>query len=486
MKNKKVVSIVFIILSIALVVIALVTSTYALFSTDSYGANPNSYSTGLLLIEANSKSENISLTSALPMTDSEGVLSTPYVFTITNTGNLDYEFNIELHSTGDENTTFLPQYIKLQIDNGDVVTLGELPGGVIKSNVLLLAGESIDISIRAWLSINTPNTELGKTFNSKIVTNGKAVYTESNNFIGSAADYITNLYLNGEKTVVPYNEIDYNYVTSEGLMNDRLGSANNDINSGNIRYYGINPDNYVYFNCDTYPETNCESWRIIGVFDDKLKIIKSTSLGQYVFDYTSTGQYDNNWHDATLMTLLNDVYYEGGTADYYNGSATPITVDFSSTGLKNSDTRNMVFTNIWYLGGTPNSKPSLGYLDEVYYYEKNQKIQSIPIMWSGKIALMSASDYGYATDLSSCKLPLHQYSDSSCKDYDWLNLNSWEWILTPREGGGWHIFSGAVNNIGPSTGINNSNEVRPTLFLNSEVSILFGDGTEGNPYRLSF
>ena len=63
---------------------------------------------------------------------------------------------------------------------------------------------------------------------------------------------ITNLYNNSDKTAVTNNSITYNYATSVNLMNDRKGSMSTGIDSGNIRYYGANPNNYIYFNCSDY------------------------------------------------------------------------------------------------------------------------------------------------------------------------------------------------------------------------------------------
>ena len=187
MKNSKMTVIVMSVLSIGLVSSALFTTTYALFSTDSYGANPNDYSTGLLLVEAESKSDVISLTSALPITDEEGLQSTPYVFTIKNVGNLDYQFDVKLLSTGSEATTFPSNFIKLQIDDGNVTTLSALTDSKINSTPITLpAGESIDISIRIWLSIDTTNDYVGRTFESKIVTDGQAI-TNSNNEVSSSS-----------------------------------------------------------------------------------------------------------------------------------------------------------------------------------------------------------------------------------------------------------------------------------------------------------
>ena len=72
---------------------------------------------------------------------------------------------------------------------------------------------------------------------------------------------------NKSTTPVKNNNVNYYYAPSESLMQDT---------AGNIRYYGANPNNYIYFNCDDYSNqtsSTCEVWRIIGVFDEKVKIM---------------------------------------------------------------------------------------------------------------------------------------------------------------------------------------------------------------------
>lgn len=177
MINKKVARIILIVLSFGLVVSLLSATTYALFSNDAYGSNPNAFSTGTLSIEVVSKSEVISLDNALPMKDEEGVQTTPYIFTVRNSGSVDYLFDIKLLSTDDDNN-FSSSYIKLQVNDGEVKTLSQLTNSIIMSQVLLKAGESMDVSLRVWLDWDTPNSELGKSFNSEIVTTGNAVYTD--------------------------------------------------------------------------------------------------------------------------------------------------------------------------------------------------------------------------------------------------------------------------------------------------------------------
>ncbi|MGN1342215.1 MAG: hypothetical protein ACI4VL_03185, partial [Bacilli bacterium] len=136
------------------------------------------------------------------------------------------------------------------------------------------------------------------------------------------------LYNSATKTEVTNNSITYNYATSVNLMEDTLG---------NIRYYGISPYNYVYFNCETYPETNCELWRIIGIVDGKVKLIRNESIGGYSWDTSASdinsGYGINEWSQADLMKLLNPGYE-------------------SNTDLDSSDTSITVNNSLYYNSGS--------------------------------------------------------------------------------------------------------------------------------------
>ena len=83
-----------------------------------------------------------------------------------------------------------------------------------------------------------------------------------------ATEYITNLY-------------DYD---GEGLKKDNTSDEN-------IRYYGSNPDNYVSF--------NNELWRIIGVFGNNVKLVRSEKLGELSWDSSASsvnnGRGVNEW-----------------------------------------------------------------------------------------------------------------------------------------------------------------------------------------------
>lgn len=335
---------------------------------------------------------------------------------------------------------------------------------------------------------------------------------------------IANLYNNASKTVVTNNSIEYNYAniydtdndstTSGGLMNDRLGGTTSDYNGGNIRYYGANPSNYVYFNCETYPSTNCELWRIIGVFDRKIKLIRNEDIGGYSWDTSAStvnvGYGVNEWSQSDAMKLLNPGYEnesvggslyfnsENGTCyrDRYNATKS---CDFTSTGLKNETTRNMIAETTWNTGGHDDSSV---YPNQIYTYERGENVVisgttcsgswcndgiTRSVTWTGRVALMYPSDYGYATDFNSCTQTLFQYDNTNCKSNDWLLPDNNISLLTPPSSYTNNIWCLRSSNGRPEGNCRASAAywLRPTLYLNPSVTIVSGDGTEGNPYRIN-
>ena len=331
-----------------------------------------------------------------------------------------------------------------------------------------------------------------------IVPSGVTLVTETYSKIVTATNYITNLYTNAEKTTVTNNDVEYNYATSENLMNDRLGETTTSLDGGNIRYYGKRPNNYIYFNCDDYGNQSsdtCELWRIIGVFDNKVKIIRNTSLGQFSWDYdyndgNGKTTYSNDWSTSSLQTILNNQYYNNIDTTYYNNSTTGTAVNFNTdnTGLKNDATRNMIANMTWNLGGW---NTSAVYSNDMYKYERGTAVSSgSPTSWNGKIALMYPSDYGYATDFSKCNSDLYNYSISTnsyaCRTNDWLFNSAFQWLLTPDSSDAryaWHVRSSGGVFIGNL--VYNAYGVRPVLYLNSEIGIESGTGTSTDPYRIS-
>ena len=222
---------------------------------------------------------------------------------------------------------------------------------------------------------------------------------------------------------------------------------------GNIRYYGGTPNNYVSF--------NNELWRIIGVIDGKIKIIRNESIGKYAWASNDR----NNWNNSSLKSYLNGEYYNSIDSTY----------------------KNMISEEKYYLGGATSSNITTITTSGYYDVERDstQVYSGNPASTTQYIGLMYPSDYGYAAGSSCLSTPLWDYV-SSCKNSDYLFSRVDEWLQAPFAS---HssiasrlINTGFVNGIG--IGVTYSGAVRPVLYLTSETQITGGDGSQSDPYQI--
>ena len=400
------------------------------------------------------------------------------------------------------NITFNDRSSKELSIEGNKVTYGSYTKEVDKR----LGGEvKVNSSIsndKKYIIININFTNIFDDSDYSVIVPISNIESKCNEEITSTpiAEYITNLYKNASKSTVTNNSITYNYASSESLMNDRLGGTTSSLDGGNIRYYGASPNNYIYFNCEIYPDTNCELWRIIGVFNGKVKIMRNDSIGRY-----SWNNGPNDWSQADLMKLLNpgyetesvggSLYYNSKPGTCYNGqNNATIGCDFTNTGIKNDATRSKIAEVTWNLGGWPSSSI---YSNQIYGYERGTTVFSgRSSTWTGDIALAYPSDYGYAADFNKCSQVLWDYDDSTCTSNNWMKT-----AFDNRSGGlrAWLLtydydYSGYVSsvvtfgNVYCAEGGNIPDypgHVFSVLYLNSdEVRDECSDGTIDNPYRI--
>ena len=454
-------------------------STYAIFTTSAEINNPISLST--------------TLTSDDDVFDVIDIVIEPYD-TITKT--------IKIVNSSNSTVNFAIWYL-----NNNSVDFGI--NGVPSGTLNVSSNESRIVNIRNKTS-NQITITIGVASSKKSITlaDSMVIYpnqTLPENIINQqAAKYITNLYETSTKTTVTNNSINYNYAISKSLMNDRKGSSSIGIDSGNIRYYGADPNNYVYFNCSTYPTTNCELWRIIGTFGDKIKIVRNESIGKYSWDNkdkttgAETNYGKNDWTDARLMKLLNpgydnesvggSLYYnaKSGTC-YVNQNNATTACNFTSTGIKNDTTKNII-AEVTY--NTAGYNDATLYPNEIYTYERGSTVYSgRQTTWTGKIGLMYPSDYGYASDLTKCREKINNYNASTCSQNNWIHNMGSLWLLTHDSASSnrsWSINSSgnaSVNGNGKGS-TSNGLLVFPSLFLSSNVKIISGNGSINNPYQL--
>ena len=490
-------------IGILIVLISLVClmGTYAWFTWASPSNTSVTLSIGNLADVTFTSGPDINISNLAPVYNyTDGVSTTFVMKNNSTTNNLNYEIKLDVTSISNELKSESFKYTLLK-DN-KVVQTGNLKNAVngktlILNTGLLAKGSTSNYKLYFWIDGNIEN---GSSMMNKSLV-GKID-------VGEKTTYINNLYNNSTKTPVVNNSITYQYDTTNNLMQDT---------AGNIRYYGASPNNYVYFNCDSYPSTNCELWRIIGVFDGKLKLMRNESIGNYSWDTSASsvnsGYGVNEWSQADLMKLLNpghesesvggSLYYNSKSGTCYNGNNNATTsCNFTSTGIKNDTTRNMTAETTYNTGGWNSSDI---YSNVMYEKERETTVISNPsdgitrtTTWAGKIALAYPSDYGYATDLSKCSQTLYHYDSSTdsyaCRSNDWMYpiiTNSGSnsgWLLAPDSVGENLAFSayssGCVGNSCYNF-VSNAVGVAPVLYLGSDQDIVSGDGSQSNPYRLT-
>ena len=282
-------------IGILIVLISLVClmGTYAWFTWASPSNTNVTLSIGNLADVTFTSGPDINISNLAPVYNyTDGVSTTFVMKNNSTTNNLNYEIKLDVTSISNELKNESFKYTLLK-DN-KVVQTGNLKNAVngktLTLNTGLLAkGSTSNYKLYFWID--------GNIENSSSMMNKSLVGMID---VGEKTTYINNLYNNSTKTPVVNNSITYQYDTTNNLMQDT---------AGNIRYYGASPKNYIYFNCDSYPSTNCELWRIIGVFDGKIKLMRNSTIGSYSWDTSASsvnsGNGVNEWSQADLMKLLN-------------------------------------------------------------------------------------------------------------------------------------------------------------------------------------
>lgn len=247
-----------------------------------------------------------------------------------------------------------------------------------------------------------------------------------------------------------------------------------------VRYKGNNPNNYIWYNGELYriigktpvctainTDNTCKTWNNNGL----VKIIRNDSIGGLVYNADTTSS--STWVGSTIQKNLNECFLgqinsRNNTTcatycySYYSSYKPVAKCDYTQNGIAtNGDYNNMIYDGVYWNTGVSGSTSTTGKTQ----YDKEKTSQTSKTL---KVGLMYASDYGYAMN-------------SSYKN-NWLFTKGYEWTMTAYSSSN-PVY---VNNNG---GLSYNNAyigfaVRPVLYLKSNVYVISGDGSEGNPYKI--
>ena len=227
----------------------------------------------------------------------------------------------------------------------------------------------------------------------------------------------------------------------------------NGAQDNSYRYSGANPNNYVCFGSDTTECPRENLYRIIGVFDNQVKLIKD-----YYYEYSEWDvDGDNTWNETVkpdIYTTLNETYYNSLEATWQNKIADAI---WKVGGLSSSHFNSSLKTNYDYEVGVYQTG-----------YEETMKI-----------GLMYVSDFVYSSSSNNWTVSLMDFGFASNPNEDWLP-GSWTISRSLNDSSSvWEVsWSGYLDG-----GLNASqnSDIYPTFYLKSSITYVSGSGTSDDP-----
>ena len=272
----------------------------------------------------------------------------------------------------------------------------------------------------------------------------------------------------------------------------------NGAGDNSYRYAGASDkvNNFVCFGSTTKPCPTDNLYRIIGVIDGKVKLIK--------YDYATSALLgtDGDYADSKTPDAS---YYKGSLSKvdryYWNYKAANSASNEWSTSLLNktnlntnfinnigSTWANKIATTTWKVGGNAwanigASVPKTAYQNEIISPSENTT-------YDAKIGLMYASDYGFAASPSAWTTTLYNYdgndaNGTSIKTINWMYMGYYDWTISRNSAYSNSAF--LVYYAGTVDGnlVSDNGGVRPSFSLSSSITYVSGRGSAVDPILIN-
>ena len=335
----------------------------------------------------------------------------------------------------------------------------------------------------------------GKTFNAKAMVQKELipqVVSDVCNGGENLSNCITTLYTKSTSAATNIYYHDSTLANGAGDNSYRYAGASESVN------------NFVCFGSGESPCPTDNLYRIIGVFGDKVKLIK--------YDYANSnllgtdGDYSTNTYSKSSvstykgsLTTVNRYYwnYKNDTSiNSGNGSNTWSTSLLNKTNLNKNFIANIevdwaakIAETTWKVGG--NTWSNIGeqpaktaYQNEVVKPEPGSKSNG-ETEYSAKIGLMYASDYGFAAAPSAWTTNLWNYNGEAITSANWMYMGLQEWTISRHaDDTSIVLYVGFMGNL--SNGYARfAYATRPVFNLVSSTTYVSGDGTQNSPIHIN-
>ena len=440
---------------------------------------------------------SIDLSNTSPISKNRALETTPYTFTVTSSCESYVGFNLYLATLNtntlvdssihyiitsqgskdilaegilSEATNALSEFTaeeQTQLNNGIKGTFGTIYR-IYNDSIPLQGSVSYDLYLYIDSDVIDAST-MGKTFNAGIAVKS---YDREATF----AEYLTTEVYTGTDgdNGLYYHDGQGTYGTLEAGDNS-------------YRFAGADPNNYVCFGSDeeTCPADNL--YRIIGVFDGQVKLIKHDYAGESTLGTAQHGSTppSSSYYKGSLSSIPYYRWGGSGSNDSNTWSSSTFNTDILNGTYLNilgSEWTSKIATTIWKVGGITTSQRSTP-PKSVYNYEVGSSSSSTT--YSAKIGLMYVSEYGYAASPENWSTALINYGSDTNRNNNWMYMGAYEWTISRRSDSTDSAFlvdgDGGVYN----SFVSADRGVRPSFYLESSVVLSGGSGTSADPYRIA-
>ena len=254
-----------------------------------------------------------------------------------------------------------------------------------------------------------------------------------------------------------------------------------------------NVKNFVCFGSDatTCPTENL--YRIIGVFNNHVKLIKydyakSSLLGT---DGDFSQEYTSNYFSGEQgeSPSSNSLYYwnNAGTNTWSASKLNTVNLNTNFTTNIGTAWANKIATTTWKVGGGTYANLRDAVPKTAYQYEVGSSASTTT--YDAKIGLMYVSDYYYSASPSAWTLVGYNsdYTKSyaSAKGENWLYGGGWDWTISRYSDYSNGAFSVYYRGDVGDDSVSGNNGVRPSFSLLSSTTYVSGSGSMSDPVRIN-
>ena len=316
-------------------------------------------------------------------------------------------------------------------------------------------------------------------------------------------------------TLAEYVVSQYNGVQGNNNIYYHDSSLANGAGDNSYRYAGSSEttNNFVCFGTNENPCPTDNLYRIIGIFGENVKLIKYDYAtnemlgtdGLYSKEVSSTdySNYKGSLNDIAMYEMMIDesLAYNESLIIKLSSCKDSLAVgdpcddnvisqiNYTPLGKINLNTNFINFLPENFKQKIKNSNWIINYFDNSAQFSTAQNIFLVEsasggITYEGKIGLMYVSDYGFAANPSAWKKTLDTYNDTIMTTNNWMYMGVNENVITDFKSSCNRIIIGSAGDLYFASTYADIAAIRPTFYLNSDVTYKSGTGTKTDPIIL--